>query len=344
MDEQQLKQIVEGALLAAGRALTIDDLSGLFDENEQVGRDEVRAALQALDEDCAARGFELKEVSRLWAERPSRYSRALLETLALIAYRQPITRGEIEDIRGVSVSSSIMKTLQEREWIRVVGHRDVPGKPAMYATTKTFLDYFDLKSLEELPPLSELRDIDSINAELDLEGTGVTLGVEEQGAGTEEVAQMNNEGSAEGLDEAAAMEQGEAEPAAEQSSQEALSETPAEEQEPADRLAAEDDSAVIEDEATHADQLVQAAEVDADQEPMPSEQDQETDNEALAAEDRSGEGVAAVDSADEDEPARATDATQAGLPEEEVATAQTEGDDGEDDDYDSENRSLGHNG
>jgi segregation and condensation protein B len=140
--------------------------------------------LKQLREDYQEKSLEIKEVSsgfrmqvkedysewvtRLWAERPSKYSRALLETLALIAYRQPITRGDIEDIRGVSVSSSIMKTLQEREWVKVVGHRDVPGKPAMYATTKTFLDYFNLKTLDELPSLAEIRDIDSINAELDL--------------------------------------------------------------------------------------------------------------------------------------------------------------------------------
>ena len=188
MNEQQLKMILEGALLAAGRALTLDDLLGLFEDDERPERDAVRAALSALQEDYAERSFMLKEVasgfrlqvkrelspwiSRLWLERPSRYSRALLETLALVAYRQPITRGEIEDIRGVSVSSSIMKTLQERDWIRVVGHRDVPGKPAMYGTSKPFLDYFDLKSLDELPTLAELRDIDSINAELDLREPG----------------------------------------------------------------------------------------------------------------------------------------------------------------------------
>jgi len=184
MDEQKLKSIIEGALLAAGRPLTIDDLLGLFPEDERPERDEMRAALGVLSDDYEGRGIEVKEVasgfrvqvreglspwiSRLWVERPSKYSRAFLETLALIAYRQPITRGEIEDIRGVSVSSSIMKTLQERDWIRVVGHRDVPGKPAMYGTTRGFLDYFNLKSLDELPTLAELRDIDSINAELDL--------------------------------------------------------------------------------------------------------------------------------------------------------------------------------
>ncbi len=188
MNEQQLKMILEGALLAAGRPLTLDDLLGLFDDSERPECDALRNALNALAQDYNERSFELREVasgfrvqvkrelspwiSRLWMERPSRYSRALLETMALVAYRQPITRGEIEDIRGVSVSSSIMKTLQEREWIRVVGHRDVPGKPAMYGTTKQFLDYFDLKSLDELPTLAELRDIDSINAELDLRAPG----------------------------------------------------------------------------------------------------------------------------------------------------------------------------
>ncbi|NOY67576.1 MAG: SMC-Scp complex subunit ScpB [Gammaproteobacteria bacterium] len=185
MSEKSLKYILEGALLAAGRPLSIDQMLALFLDSEQPGRDDIRVALDELIEDYKDRSIELKQVasgyrvqvkedysewvSRLWSERPSRYSRALLETLSLMAYRQPITRGEIEDIRGVSVSSSIVKTLQEREWIKVVGYRDVPGKPAMYATTKIFLDYFGLKSLDDLPTLAELRDIDSINAELDFE-------------------------------------------------------------------------------------------------------------------------------------------------------------------------------
>ncbi|MCU7843169.1 MAG: SMC-Scp complex subunit ScpB [Candidatus Thiodiazotropha sp. (ex Monitilora ramsayi)] len=182
--EEKLKQIVEAALLAAGRPLSLDQLQALFEEKEQPEKKDLREVLTSLMEDYQGRGIEVIEigsgfriqvraglsswVSRLWAERPPKYSRALLETLALIAYRQPITRGEIEDIRGVSVSTNIIKTLSEREWVRVVGHRDVPGKPALYATTKEFLDYFNLKSLNDLPTLAEIRDLDSINRELEL--------------------------------------------------------------------------------------------------------------------------------------------------------------------------------
>lgn len=188
MNEQQLKNIVEGALLAAGRSLSLDNLQALFEESQQPDKGGLKKAIDDLKLDYAERGIEIKEtasgfriqvkqqiaewVSRLWEERPTRYSRALLETLALVAYRQPITRAEIENVRGVSVSTSIIRTLQERDWIRVVGHRDVPGRPAMYGTTRTFLDYFGLKSLDELPTLAELRDIDSINVELDLQESG----------------------------------------------------------------------------------------------------------------------------------------------------------------------------
>lgn len=182
--EEKLKQIIEAALLAAGRPLSLGQLQALFEEREQPEKQQLRQVLNELMEAYQGHGIEVVEVgsgfriqvraglspwvSRLWAERPPKYSRALLETLALIAYRQPITRGEIEDIRGVSVSSSIVKTLTEREWVRVVGHRDVPGKPALYATTKEFLDYFNLKSLNDLPTLAEIRDLDSINRELEL--------------------------------------------------------------------------------------------------------------------------------------------------------------------------------
>jgi len=167
---------VEAALLASSHPLTVAQLVELFGEEHEVTRELIARTLEALVEDCAGRGVELKEVasgfryqvkqdvhpwlSRMWTERPSRYSRALLETLALIAYRQPITRPEIEQIRGVVVSSNIIKTMEERDWIRVVGHRDVPGRPALFGTTRAFLDYFNLKSLDELPPLSEIRDME----------------------------------------------------------------------------------------------------------------------------------------------------------------------------------------
>jgi segregation and condensation protein B len=185
MESDQLRKIIEGALLAAGRSLDIVHLEKLFDEFQIPPRDQILAALEEIEGDCSGRGFELKRtgsgyrfqvrqelsewVNRLWEEKPKKYSRALLETLALIAYRQPITRGDIEEIRGVSVSSEIIKTLLEREWVRVVGHRDVPGRPALYATTRQFLDYFSLKNLEELPALNDIRDIEEINPELALE-------------------------------------------------------------------------------------------------------------------------------------------------------------------------------
>ncbi len=181
-----LKNIVEGALLAAGGPLTLDSLLGLFGTDEEPPtREALNVALATLAEDYRDRGIELAEVAggyriqvrkdcapwiaRLWDEKPPRYSRALLETLALIAYRQPITRGEIEDIRGVAVSTHIVKTLLEREWVRVVGHRDVPGRPSLYATTRKFLDYFGLKSLNELPTLEELRDPEFLGDDLPLE-------------------------------------------------------------------------------------------------------------------------------------------------------------------------------
>lgn len=176
MQIEQLKPIVEAALLASSQPMTVQQLGDLFNEADEVSREQIARALESLAEDCAGRGIELKEVasgfryqvrqdvhawiSRMWTERPSRYSRALLETLALIAYRQPITRPEIEQIRGVVVSSNIIKTMEEREWIRVVGYRDVPGKPALFGTTRAFLDYFNLKSLDQLPPLSEIRDME----------------------------------------------------------------------------------------------------------------------------------------------------------------------------------------
>lgn len=184
MDNQQLKYIVEAALLAAGRPLDLNGLQSLFGDDHPPGKDELRAAIVSLQEDYVSRGIAIEEVAsgfrvqirssmsgwlaRLWEERAPRYSRALMETLAIIAYRQPVTRGDVEDIRGVGVTTNIMRSLLERSWIRVVGFRDVPGKPAIYATTREFLDYFGLKKLDDLPPLAELKDLEAFTAQLEL--------------------------------------------------------------------------------------------------------------------------------------------------------------------------------
>ena len=190
MDSLPLKQIIEGAILAAEAPLSIDQLMQLF-EGDEPERVDVRDVLQEIEQDCEGRGFELKQVasgyrfqvrssygewvSRLWKEKPPRYSRALLETLAIIAYKQPITRGDVEEIRGVAVSTNIMRTLLERGWVRIVGHRDVPGHPALYATTKNFLDYFNLRNLDELPSLAEIKDLTQANEELDMEDDLIEL-------------------------------------------------------------------------------------------------------------------------------------------------------------------------
>lgn len=184
MDESEIKYFVESALLAAGRPLNIDQLQGLFDKAVAPQKPQIRQAIQYLQDEYEDRGITIAEVAsgfrlqirrgmaerlhRLWEERPPRYSRALFETLALIAYRQPMTRGEIEEIRGVSVSTNIIRSLLEREWVRVVGHRDVPGRPAMFGTTKIFLDYFGLKKLEDLPPLADISDWESLRVQLNL--------------------------------------------------------------------------------------------------------------------------------------------------------------------------------
>jgi len=201
MNEHDLKHLIEATLLAAGRPVTSDQLLDLFDERERPTDEQLRAALDLLAAEYESRGIELIEVasgwrvqvrarcadvvSRLWQERPSRYSRALLETLALIAYRQPITRSEIEEIRGVSISSTIMRTLQERNWIRVVGHREVPGHPELLGTTREFLDYFGLKSLDQLPTLAELRDVETIGVQLELPGGEMPTEVLEVDAASE---------------------------------------------------------------------------------------------------------------------------------------------------------------
>jgi segregation and condensation protein B len=211
MNETDLKLVIEATLLAAGRPVTTQQLLDLFDERERPTPEQLQAAMDLLVQDYATRGIELLEVasgwriqvrprfadmvSRLWQERPSRYSRALLETLALIAYRQPITRGEIEEIRGVSISSTIMRTLQERNWIRTVGHREVPGRPELLGTTREFLDYFGLKSLDQLPTLAELKDVETIGVQLELpsdEAPAAESAVAAE-AGAGETAESNGE-------------------------------------------------------------------------------------------------------------------------------------------------------
>jgi segregation and condensation protein B len=186
MNHQYVKNVVEASLLAAGRPLTTEELTSVFDERDGSIADEIKGAIAALTEEYETRGLELLEVAsgyriqiraavappvaRLWQERPAKYSRALLETLALIAYRQPITRGEIEQIRGVAVNPNIIKTLHERNWIRVVGHRDVPGKPELLGSTREFLDYFSLKKLDDLPTLAQLKELEDLRVQLTLPG------------------------------------------------------------------------------------------------------------------------------------------------------------------------------
>jgi segregation and condensation protein B len=216
MNEHDLKHIIEATLLAAGKPVTSEQLLELFDERERPTPELLQTALGLLAADYENRGIELVEVasgwriqvrprtgeivSRLWQERPSKYSRALLETLALVAYRQPITRSEIEEIRGVSISSTIMRTLQERNWIRTVGHREVPGRPELLGTTREFLDYFGLKSLDQLPTLAELKDIETIGVQLELPSepaqTAPAEGSEEAAAATGEETVASSEDQA----------------------------------------------------------------------------------------------------------------------------------------------------
>jgi segregation and condensation protein B len=210
MNDQYVKNVIEAAMLAAGRPLTMDELVSVFDERDGSNAEEVRAAIAALTADYETRGLELLEVasgyriqiragvaepvSRLWQERPAKYSRALLETLALVAYRQPITRGEIEQIRGVAVNPNIIKTLLERSWIRVVGHRDVPGKPELLGTTREFLDYFSLKKLDDLPTLAQLKELEDLRVQLTLPGADPQVAV---------AAEVDADANADGADTAA---------------------------------------------------------------------------------------------------------------------------------------------
>ncbi len=211
MNESFVRNVIEAALLAAGKSLQPAELAQLFDDSARPAIEEIRAALTGLAEEYAGRGIEIKEtavgfriqvrrelsneISRLWPERPAKYSRALLETLALIAYRQPITRAEIEAVRGVAVNPNIVKTLLERNWVRVVGHRDVPGRPELLGTTREFLEYFGLRSLDELPPLAQLKTLGELNMQLELPSTPVG-GEAMEGAAVSEEAGASESGSA----------------------------------------------------------------------------------------------------------------------------------------------------
>jgi len=198
MSESYIRNVIEAALLAAGTPLPVAELTRLFEDSARPSAQQVRAALAALATEYSGRGIELKEtasgfriqvrrelaaeISRLWPERAARYSRALLETLALIAYRQPITRAEIEAVRGVAVNPNIIRTMIERNWVRVVGHRNVPGHPELLGTTREFLDYFGLQSLDELPPLAEVRAMDDVNLQLGLADEAVLVAGEDAAA------------------------------------------------------------------------------------------------------------------------------------------------------------------
>lgn len=193
--EHKLTQVIEAILLSASRPLDIQEIERVFHDNETPTREEIRQALTEIEEQCLDRGVELKKVSsgyrlqvrqdlsiyvaKLWEERPQRFSKATLETLALIAYRQPITRGEIEEIRGVTIGTQLMRGLMERGWVKIVGQRDVPGRPSLYSTTKEFLDYFGLQHLRELPELPELPDLQSLDMELPLETDTSALDLDE---------------------------------------------------------------------------------------------------------------------------------------------------------------------
>ena len=210
MEIEKLKPILEALLAASDKPLSVNQLFELFvGDIDQPGKDEIRKAIQELMQKYETGGMELKQVAsgfrlqvrpdyetwvaRLWEQKPPRYSRALMETLALIAYRQPITRGEIEDIRGVSVSSNIIRTLEERDWVKSLGHKEVPGRPTLYGTTREFLDYFNLKSLNELPTLAEIRDLDQFNPEFAFEDKGEAVAGAAPEAGEASDAPMSEE-------------------------------------------------------------------------------------------------------------------------------------------------------
>jgi segregation and condensation protein B len=305
MNEQDLKHIIEATLLAAGKPVTTQQLMELFDERERPTAEMMQTALGMLMAEYENRGIELVEVasgwriqvrprmaevvSRLWQERPAKYSRALLETLALIAYRQPITRSEIEEIRGVSISSTIMRTLQERGWIRTVGHREVPGRPELLGTTREFLDYFGLKSLDQLPTLAELKDVETIGVQLELPAD------QPQAAEGAEGAAAGEEGG-EGAGAAAATAEGET----------AASDSEAQANAAAEGESSEVEAADAQPESTEdsSEQIVAEAEDETDEGNVEDGSGDESsdDNELLA----DGADDADVDEDDDDEQASPT--------------------------------------
>ncbi len=250
MSDSYIKNVIEAALLAAARPVSVAELAQIFEEASRPTTKELRAALEQLATDYEGRGVEVREtangfrfqvrsefsleVSRLWPDRPRKYSRALLETLALIAYRQPITRAEIENVRGVAVNPEIVKTLMERNWVRVVGHRDVPGHPELLGTTSEFLDYFSLKSIEDLPPLAELKSLTDLNLQLPLPGTT------ENGEGVPAADGAPVDGAT--GDEAAAQDSGAVDSGAVDSGEVAVVAVSADEQDPGLDAAGDDDA------------------------------------------------------------------------------------------------------
>jgi len=325
MNEHELKYIIEATLLAAGRPVSNQQLLDLFDERSRPTPEQLQTALGMLAADYEQRGIELVEVasgwriqvrprmseivSRLWQERPSRYSRALLETLALIAYRQPITRSEIEEIRGVAVSSTIMRTLQERNWIRVVGHREVPGRPELLGTTREFLDYFGLKSLDQLPTLAELKDLETIGVQLELPA-GEPAEAKSEGEGQTQAA-SGEDGQAEAASNDAA--QAETEANAAENSSEAANEDSQQESAPSDVALPEDEMRAAEPAATEvvseeaeppeAEEAAEVAEAEADEAIQAADETSES-TEASAdaeAEENDGEQDLEQEAADDDE-------------------------------------------
>lgn len=313
MNEQDLKHIIEATLLAAGKPVTSQQLLDLFEERERPTPEVLQTAIGMLMVDYESRGIELLEVasgwriqvrpraaevvSRLWSERPAKYSRALLETLALIAYRQPITRSEIEEIRGVSISSTIMRTLQERNWIRTVGHREVPGRPELLGTTRDFLDYFGLKSLDQLPTLAELKDVETIGVQLELPADQAPAG-----EGAEGEASAENVAGAEGVEAAAATEEtvasSEAEAGETEASDAAAGDTEASDAET--DLASESEEQILAD--AEAETEVDGDTDDADNDNEDSDVDDSNDDTELSADadDDADDSDGNIDDSDDD--------------------------------------------